>query len=224
MIAFLSPATVFWTAFWSSAPTKRVISIPPLPLTSQTLNCFLFGVYAQYCVYVKEPPDTQKSTLFVPNALGFGAGVLWLALYACGTFPEGETGQLWRRSCLVQVGVLAVMGSFAAYAAYGLGNPDIPSTMGMLVGVVMSCYPVPEMVRAITERNGGILGSVAMNAAMLGCCGFWVLHSSVVDFDATVLIANGAGVCAQLGSLGIHAYLYSQRRELGAREGLLDKL
>jgi hypothetical protein len=77
----------------------------------------------------------------------------------------------------------------------------------MVIGAIMSCYPVPMMIRAIKTQNARLLGSVWMNFAMFAMCLVWVIHAIFVRFDSHVLIANVFGVIAQLVSLWIHLLL-----------------
>lgn len=55
-LAHITPATVFWEA----RQAKRPVEMPPLVLTSQVIQSFLWIIY---CVGIQEPVPT------IPNAL-----------------------------------------------------------------------------------------------------------------------------------------------------------
>jgi hypothetical protein len=209
MIAFLSPVTVYYSVFFGrkvgsqtverERSDENALPIPPLPVTSQLLNCFLFGIYAHY---------TWEVTLLIPNATGAVMGLVFVALY-----PFGMSSK-FRNQYVMQVGLVVLVGAVSVVSLYSFNLPSVPSDIGMVIGVIMSCYPVPVMVRAVKTQNSGILGSVWMNFAMFCCCGSWVVHAGVVHFDPTVFVANLAGVLAQGLSLCIH-FSMSGKEPLG---------
>jgi hypothetical protein len=211
MIAFLSPVTVYYSVFSGRNDASQnaedehndedALSIPPLPVTSQLLNCFLFGMYAHY---------TGKWTLLIPNVIGGVLGLVFVALYPFRMSLEFRNQYLW------QIGFLVLVGVVAAVALYGYGLPEVPANIGMVIGVIMSCYPLAVMARAVKTRDAAILGSVPMNLAMLGCCASWVVHASAVDFDHAVLTVNVAGVLVQTVALCVHFCLRGKEPQDGS--------
>lgn len=204
IIAFLSPVTIYYGVFLGrkdasenagDAGEENKLSMPPLLVSSMFLNCFLFGIYAQY---------TGNLTLVIPNAAGAVLGLVFMVLYPFGMKAT------FRDEYFYQLGFVGLVGAFAAVALYGYGKPSVPSNVGMVIGVIMCCYPMPVMVRAVRTQDAGLLGSVWMNFAMLCCCSSWVVHASVVNFDHTVLIVNIVGVLVQTASLCIHVALHGK--------------
>merc|ERR1711904_150667 len=117
--------------------------MPPLPVTSQTLNCFLFGIYAQY---------TQQGTLLIPNGTGFVLGLTWVVIY-----PLRMDSSVHKSAYLRQIACLIAVSVVATIALYYFHCPAVPSSIGMVSGVLMSCYPVPVMLQAIQEKNAELL-------------------------------------------------------------------
>lgn len=72
IITFASPATVFLPVLLNGDDNDGVIAMPPLALTTQMLQCFLFGIYAHHL---------QMWALFIPNVAGFLLGFLWSTIY-----------------------------------------------------------------------------------------------------------------------------------------------
>lgn len=218
ILAFVSPGTVFIGVFFPSVgrrtdendaslrQTKR-IEMPPLAVTTQMLQCYLFGIYAHHL---------SMRTLLIPNVVGFMLGLLWSTLYPFKMAPDFRLQ--WRVQfiaslCLMALGTLTIH-----------NLPYLSSSVAAVVGIVMCSYPLPEMKRAYVEMNADLLGSAFMNTAMLGCCASWVIHSSpLVEYDAFVLAANSAGVLVQAGALIVRVSIARRRGASGGeREALMQ--
>jgi hypothetical protein len=195
VIAFLSPVTVFGPAFCGTnydSNDRKEIEMPPLAVTAQMLQCFLFMIYAY---------DLQLTTLFIPNAIGFLLGFLWSTLYPFRMSSDNK--RQWQWQC-----ALAVTCMLFGTVTMHFGNPYISSTMAALVGVIMCTYPLTVLRKTFQSRNMALLGSVYMNAAMFCCTATWVIHSSpFVQFDMFVLVSNSAGVLVQGAALMLRVYL-----------------
>jgi Sugar efflux transporter for intercellular exchange len=202
VVAFLSPITIFGPAFCgrdSSIHDGKEIEMPPLAVTAQMLQCFLFMIYAY---------DLQMTTLFIPNAIGFILGFTWSTIYPFRMSSDNRLQWQWQYTLAV---TCMLLGTVTTYS----GNPYISSTIAAFVGVVMCTYPLPVMRKTLQSRNTALLGSVYMNAAMFSCTAAWVMHSSPwVQFDIFVLVSNGAGVLVQGAALILRIYL--QRKRSGA--------
>ena len=166
-------------AIFEDAPS---IEMPPLALTTQMLSCYLFAIYAYHF---------QMWTLFIPNSFGFVFGFLWSTLYPFKVSPEFGFMKHWRIQYASSMFAMA-LGSLSVH-----NYPYVSSSIAATIGVMMCSYPITAMHQAITESNPNYLGSQSMNIAMLTCCSAWVIHSSLVEFDAFVLLANAAGVLTQ---------------------------
>jgi hypothetical protein len=193
VVAFLSPITVFGPAFCGTNYNDRKgIEMPPLAVTAQLLQCFLFMIYAD---------DLQMTTLFIPNAIGFLLGFLWSTLYPFRMSSDYKRQWQWQYS-------LAVTCMLFGTITMHFGNPYISSTIAALVGVIMCTYPLPVLRKTFHSKNTALLGSVYMNAAMFCCTAAWVIHSSpFIQFDIFVLLSNSAGVLVQGAALMLRIYL-----------------
>ena len=194
MLAFFSPVTVFYRAFTNkksktndtNTENEMKIQMPPLAVTSQFLNCFLFGIFALH---------EKDTVLLLPNAVGCVLGFIFTFLYAF------KTTDYYATQYKIQVIASLAIALFAAIACFGYDSGAIPSNIGMVAGVFMAAYPAPAMARALRTNNPALLGSLWMNLAMFCCCLSWVIRSTAVEFQIAVLVSNGAGVLAQSGAL-----------------------
>ncbi|KAL7546481.1 hypothetical protein ACHAWF_009820 [Thalassiosira exigua] len=202
VVAFASPATVFLPAIADrSKPKQHAVEMPPLAITSQMLQCFLFGIYAWHF---------GMSTLLIPNAAGFSLGFLWSALYPFQVVPDEGLRQQWRAQCALSL-LLMASGSLSVRTM-----PNLSATVAAAVGVVMCTYPLPAMRRAYAENNSKLMGSGAMNLAMFATCSAWVVHSSpLVEYDVFVLVSNAAGIVVQGSALVLRGVIAG--RSLAAR-------
>jgi hypothetical protein len=133
--------------------------------------------------------------LFIPNSIGFILGLLWSSLYPLKASRDLGFLNQWKiqytaSSFIAAIGTLTVD-----------NYPYVSSSIAAGIGVVMCSYPLPTMHLSLKESNPNLLGSQFMNAAMLTCCLAWVIHSSFVQFDIFVLLANVAGVVTQGAAL-----------------------
>jgi len=193
VVAFASPITVFVPVFCGNRRGME-LDMPPLAVTSQMLQCYLFAVYALSL--------GNMITLLIPNCVGFLLGLLWSTLYPHRMARENEMG--WR---LQYFGALFCM-LICTWFAYGRSNPYVASTIAAAVGVVLCTYPLPSMKQAYQTLNPALLGSVYMNLAMLASCVSWVIHASpLVQLDGFVLVSNGAGVIVQGSAILLRAYI-----------------
>jgi hypothetical protein len=195
VVAFASPCTVFGPVFCGRrSEAKRVIEMPPLALTSQMVQCYLFAIYAFSM--------GNMVTLLIPNVTGFALGLMWSTLYPLRM--TNENYRAWKRQC---IGALICMAACTLFS-FGRNNPYVASSLAAGVGIIMCTYPLSSMKRTLETSNPALLGSVYMNVAMLACCSSWVVHASpLVQFDGFVLISNGAGVLVQGSALLLRFYL-----------------
>lgn len=68
IILFLTPVTVFWEA----RKTQRRVEMPPLALTSQLIQCYLWIIYAS---------GWEEAVMLIPNVIGAGLAAIFLVLY-----------------------------------------------------------------------------------------------------------------------------------------------
>eukprot|EP00804_Cyclotella_cryptica_P022509 CCRYP_009418-RA/>CCRYP_009418-RA protein AED:0.00 eAED:0.00 QI:119/-1/1/1/-1/0/1/55/257 len=184
-----------------------LIEMPPLALTTQMLQCYLFAIYAFHF---------QMWTLFIPNSVGFMLGFIWSTLYPLKVSPDLKFLKQWKIQYSVSIFVMAA-GSLTIH-----NLPYISSTIAAAVGVLMCSYPLPVLHRSYTESNPKLLGSVFMNIAMLTCCSAWVIHSSpLVDFDIYVLLSNASGVAVQGGALLIRSIIARRKESIPSEESPL---
>jgi hypothetical protein len=187
--------------------SSTLIEMPPLALTSQMLQCYLFAIYAYHF---------QMWTLFIPNSVGFILGCLWSTLYPLKVSPDLKFLKQWKIQYSASMLIMAV-GSLTVHIL-----PYLSSSIAAAVGVLMCSYPLPVMHRSYTESNSNLLGSTFMNIAMLTCCSAWVIHSSpLVDFDIYVLLSNAAGVCVQAGALLIRSIIARRKHIIPSEESPL---
>lgn len=205
IVAFASPATVFLRPRTSTT----TIEFPPLALTTQMLQCFLFGIYAH---------RMRMWTLLIPNAVGFALGFVWSTIYPFKVAPRGsdsdsdgdDGGSLllqWRIQYATSM-FLMLCGSLTIRSM-----PHLSSSIAAIVGVAMCTYPLPSMRRAYAERKPNLMGSGPMNVAMFACCTAWVVHSSpLVEYDVFFLVSNASGVVVQGGALVLRVVIERRRR------------
>lgn len=193
IITFSSPATIFLPVLLNKTSNHEVIEMPPLALTTQMLQCFLYAIYAYHL---------QMWTLLIPNVAGFILGFVWSTIYPLQVSPDGGLQLQWR----VQYGgslLLMLLGALTIHTM-----PHLSSTIAGAVGVVMCTYPLPSMKQAYTENNPNLMGSTAMNLAMFINCLAWGLHSSpLVEYEISVLVPNTAGLAVQGSALMLRAIM-----------------
>lgn len=161
--------------------------MPPLALTTQMLQCYLFAIYAHHI---------RMWTLFIPSAVGFTLGLTWSTLYPCKVAPDGGLRLQWQMQCSVSL-LLVLLGSFTIRRM-----PHLTSTMATAAALLSFTYPMQSMREAYTQKNTNLMGSAAMNSTMFLTCFVWVIHSSsLVEYDIFVLIYNFAGVIVQGSAL-----------------------
>ncbi|KAL7534922.1 hypothetical protein ACHAXR_008884 [Thalassiosira sp. AJA248-18] len=172
--------------------------MPPLALTTQMLQCFLFGIYAHHL---------QMWTLFIPNMAGFILGFIWSTIYPFKVTRDSGLRLQWQIQYSIAL-LLMVLGSLTVKRM-----PYLSSTIAAAVGVLMCTYPFPSMHHAYEEKNSNLMGSSTMNLAMFATCSAWVIHSSwLVEYDIFVLTANAAGVIVQGGALMLRVIISRSTR------------
>jgi hypothetical protein len=203
IITFASPATVFLSVFKSSSSREDVIEMPPLAVTTQMLQCYLFAIYAHHL---------QMWTLFIPNTVGFLLGFIWSTMYPLKVTSDPGFRLQWQIQYTISLLVM-LMGSLTIQRM-----PHLSSTIAAAVGVLMCTYPLPSMRRAYKENNANLMGSAFMNFTMLTTCFVWVVHSSpIVEYDVFVLVSNAAGVVVQ-GSACVMRAIIMRRTRLDHEE------
>lgn len=161
--------------------------MPPLALTTQMLQCFLFAIYAHHL---------QMWTLLIPNVVGFVLGFVWSTIYPFKMAPVSGLRSQWQIQYTISL-LLMLLGSLTIQR-----TPYLSSTIAAAVGLLMCTYPLPSMHQAYKEKNSNLMGSSPMNFAMFSTCFAWVIHSSwLVEYDIFVLAPNAAGVIVQGGAL-----------------------
>ena len=159
--------------------------MPPLALTTQMLQCFLFAIYAHHL---------RMWTLFIPSAVGFILGFIWSTLYPCKVAPVGGLRLQWQMQYSISL-LLVLLGSLTIRRM-----PHLTSTIATAAALLSFTYPLQSMREAYTQKNSSLMGSFAMNATMCLTCFVWVLHSSpFVEYD--ILVSNVAGVIVQGSAL-----------------------
>ena len=204
-IAFASPATVFIPVLFEANNSHQqqqvhnvVIEMPPLALTTQMLQCFLFAIYAYHF---------QMWTLLIPNVAGFSLGFLWSTIYPFKVAPDDGLKLQWRVKYTISISLM-VVGLLTIKRL-----PYLSSTIAAGVGVLMCTYPLPSMHQAYREKNSNLMGSAAMNMAMFITCFAWVIHSSwLVEYDIFVMVSNFAGVVVQGGAIIMRIVISRTRR------------
>ena len=160
--------------------------MPPLALTTQMLQCFLFTIYAH---------RIRMWTLFIPSAVGFILGFIWSTLYPCKVAPDGGLRLQWQMQ--YSISLLLLLGSLTVRKL-----PHLTSTIATAAALLSFTYPLQSMREAYTQKNSSLMGSFAMNATMFLTCFVWVLHSSpFVEYDIYVFVSNVAGVIVQGSAL-----------------------
>ena len=149
---FLSPATVLLPAFRKGSTSD----LPPLPLTSQTLQCFIWGVFGAY----KHSP-----VLIVPNTIGLGLGLWFLHLYKRVHNSEMYGADLrlqinWLGR--VVVGVLVGVGVLQLQPWEGSAVPPAPGTATSTTRTAVLFFEAVAWL-------GCLVGTVLLTAPML--CG-----------------------------------------------------
>lgn len=176
----------------------KKIQMPPLAVTTQMLQCGLFAIYASYL---------DMTTLLIPNTVGFVLGLIWSTLYPLRMLDEFKFQWQWQYVLSI---ILLLLG---AITTFSFENPYMSSSVAAFVGVIMTTYPLPVMLKAIQTRNVALLGSAYMNMAMFVCCSAWVIHSSpLVEYDPFVLVSNIAGTIVQGAALVIRGYFYHKQQ------------
>jgi len=213
IITFASPATIFLPVLLKQQQQQRptnypghdhqdnnannAIEMPPLALTTQMLQCFLFGIYAHHL---------HMRTLLIPNVAGFILGFIWSTVYPFKVTTSTSTGGLLRTQWRMQYAtswLIMVLGLLTVRKM-----PYLSSTIAAGVGVLMCTYPLSSMRQALKEKNTNLMGSTVMNCCMFVTCFVWVIHSSwLVEYDIYVLVANTAGVIVQGGALTLRVVI-----------------
>jgi len=208
IITFASPATIFLPLLLNQTfDTNHAIEMPPLALTTQMLQCFLFAIYAHHM---------SMPTLFLPNIAGFLLGFVWATIYPFKvmTSDNGSSSRLrqqWRNQYSVSI-LLCLLGALTVHTL-----PYISSTIAAAVGVLMCTYPLPSMRQAYRDNNSNLMGSSVMNLTMFATCLAWVVHSSwLVEYDVFVLVSNGSGVVVQGGALVMRVIIARRTQHHGS--------
>lgn len=193
IITFASPATVFLPILLQSSSrsnqNNNAIEMPPLALTTQMLQCFLFAIYAHHL---------NMQTLFIPNIAGFLLGFAWSTIYPFKVVVTSDNGlrRQWRVQYTISI-LLMMLGASTIRSV-----PYLSSTIAAAVGVLMCTYPLPSMHQAYKTNNSNLMGSSLMNITMFATCLAWVVHSSwLVEYDVFVLVSNASGVVVQGGAM-----------------------
>lgn len=213
IVTFASPATVFLPIFFGRSSSDNnhnddVIEMPPLALTTQMLQCFLFAIYAYHL---------NMWTLFIPNVAGFVLGFVWSTAYPFKVSPDHGLRLQWRIQYTTSA-LLMLLGSFTIQTL-----PYLSSTMAATVGVVMCTYPLSSMHQAYTQNNSNLMGSSVMNCAMFTTCSAWVIHSSwLVEYDIFVLVSNAAGVVVQGSALILRVIIARRTRSTQCENAVLS--
>mmetsp|Transcript_18859 Transcript_18859/g.33896 ORF Transcript_18859/g.33896 Transcript_18859/m.33896 type:complete len:254 (-) Transcript_18859:355-1116(-) len=210
IITFVSPATIFLPVLLKQQqrPTNNpghdhqvndntnnatCIEMPPLALTTQMLQCFLWGIYAH---------QLHMMTLLIPNVFGFLLGFIWCTIYPFKVVSTGGLRTQWQMQYAISWGFM-VLGLLTVRKM-----PYLSSTIAAGVGVLMCTYPLPSMHQALNEKNSNLMGSTVMNCCMFANCVVWLIHSSWwVEYDIFLIVANTAGVIVQAGALTVRVII-----------------
>eukprot|EP00571_Detonula_confervacea_P009349 CAMPEP_0172325746 /NCGR_PEP_ID=MMETSP1058-20130122/54673_1 /TAXON_ID=83371 /ORGANISM="Detonula confervacea, Strain CCMP 353" /LENGTH=236 /DNA_ID=CAMNT_0013042355 /DNA_START=104 /DNA_END=814 /DNA_ORIENTATION=- len=209
IFTFASPATVFLPVLLIKSSTSNkqqnaMIEMPPLALTTQMLQCFLFAIYAHHL---------HMWTLFIPNLAGFLLGFVWSTIYPFKVASDGGLRLQWRIQYTISI-LLMMLGALTIRTL-----PYLSSTIAAAVGVLMCTYPLPSMRQAYKEKNSNLMGSSVMNVAMFATCLAWVVHSSwLVEYDIFVLVSNTSGVVVQGGAMILRAIIARRTQVIAQAE------
>jgi len=129
-VMYLAPLSAFYLAW--AYPHTHTLSISPLPLSSQTLQCFLWLVFAWYVESAEE-----RLVLLVPNFFGFVLGLVYLVLYP--RLAGGASGGTYTSvASTSSASVEAPPGDHAAGTPAGFFIEQFHSQLRILLGV--SCF------------------------------------------------------------------------------------
>ncbi|CAD7965529.1 unnamed protein product [Amoebophrya sp. A25] len=183
--------------------TTQKVEMPPLPLTSQLLNC---TVWLLYCILEGIIPGV------IPNAFGVVFAFIFVMLY----IPHYKV-QLYRSQLRCQLAVTAIFSALLAtlfIAALVQGGTQrealsaIIGWMGFSICLLFLGYPLAAMFRAIILRNPEVLGSLAMALLTVLCTIAWTINAYVFLNDAPIFVANIIGIAIHSLSLTVRFACY----------------
>eukprot|EP00392_Amoebophrya_sp_AT5.2_P005788 g5798.t1 len=142
---FLAPVSVFYPAY----VTKAKVSIPPLPFSSQTLQCFLWLLFAFYL------PAEDRLVLIVPNVIGLVLGLLYLGVYprfVGGHHSGDDLGDVVGAASTLE----GAGGPESSYLPQYWRQMKVVGALSCVAVLLAGCYNTLSTTSASPEAGGGV--------------------------------------------------------------------
>ncbi|CAD7960353.1 unnamed protein product [Amoebophrya sp. A25] len=200
-VVFLAPATVFYPAYINSTGQHtHKIDMPPLPLSSQTLQSFVWLLFGL---------QIKDRVVIVPNGVGLILGIFYMALYP--RWMDTSKAAQYR----VQLCVLCVVTVLAIFLREEV---ELLGYIGCVVGIALLASPLVVIREVFATGNVSLMGSVWMNLCTLICSIIWTIEGVVYLKQRTISVQNGCGVVANILALATRFYFVSAGSGSGLRE------